>query len=51
MALVRSDGLRGLYRGAVPRVMHLTLWGGCVITLYEALKRRCSIAQPVEVGR
>lgn len=41
-ALVRAEGLRGLYRGAIPRTLHLTVWGGCIILLYEELKRRCS---------
>jgi len=39
--LYEAEGVRGMYRGVLPRAMHLTIWGGCIIMLYEELKRRC----------
>eukprot|EP00962_Isochrysis_galbana_P010211 scaffold2825_cov111-Isochrysis_galbana.AAC.10 len=36
--LLREDGVRGLYRGFLPRWAHASLWGGTVIALYEQLK-------------
>lgn len=39
--LVAREGIRGLYRGAGPRWVHMSLWGGCMIAVYERLKLLC----------
>jgi len=39
--LLREGGARGLFRGAVPRVMNAALWGTCMVSAYEFLKRTC----------
>jgi len=39
--LYRDEGLRGFYRGFLPRWAHASIWGGAVIALYEQLKRVC----------
>lgn len=46
--LWREEGLRGFYRGFGPRWGHASLWGGCVIALYERLKVICT--KPRESG-
>jgi solute carrier family 25 protein 44 len=40
--LLREHGVRGLYRGFLPRWAHASLWGGTVIALYEELKLVCT---------
>ena len=39
--LVRRDGFLSLYAGFTPRLLHLSLWGTALITIYEELKRVC----------
>jgi len=36
---VREDGLSGLLRGALPRMANSALWGTCMVSVYEYLKR------------
>jgi solute carrier family 25 protein 44 len=40
--LIRDEGVKGLYRGFLPRWAHASLWGGAVIALYEQLKLVCT---------
>lgn len=37
--LVREDGVRGFYRGFVPRWASVSLWGTCMVTTYEFLSK------------
>ena len=39
--LAERDGLLSLWRGAGLRWIHLTFWGGSIVTVYEALKSLC----------
>jgi hypothetical protein len=45
LAVVRHvyerEGVRGFWRGAVPRMTSVALWGTAMCTTYEALKRLC----------
>ena len=36
--LVRSEGLRGLYRGILPRIINIGIWGTVFSSAYELLK-------------
>lgn len=38
-----AEGLPGFWRGAVPRMTSVALWGTCMSAAYEALKRLCVI--------
>eukprot|EP00216_Chloropicon_sp_CCMP2111_P000105 CAMPEP_0198239054 /NCGR_PEP_ID=MMETSP1446-20131203/4577_1 /TAXON_ID=1461542 ORGANISM="Unidentified sp, Strain CCMP2111" /NCGR_SAMPLE_ID=MMETSP1446 /ASSEMBLY_ACC=CAM_ASM_001112 /LENGTH=334 /DNA_ID=CAMNT_0043921597 /DNA_START=476 /DNA_END=1480 /DNA_ORIENTATION=- len=40
-ALVKSEGLGGLYRGLFPRMASSALWGSSMVLSYEFLKRNC----------
>ncbi|GLC34560.1 hypothetical protein PLESTB_001248200 [Pleodorina starrii] len=40
--VLREDGVRGFLRGAVPRMLNASLWGTCMVTVYEYLKRVCA---------
>lgn len=40
--LWRDEGLRGFTRGMQPRMLNVALWGSCMITCYEYLKRICA---------
>ena len=40
--LWRDEGLRGFTRGLQPRMLNVALWGSCMITCYEYLKRICA---------
>ena len=44
--LLRKDGLLSLYAGFGPRFVHLSIWGSCLITIYEELKRVCKKTPP-----
>lgn len=37
--LLREEGVKGFYRGLGPRWASMSLWGTCMITTYEFLKR------------
>ena len=37
--LLREEGPRGLLRGAVPRMANTALWGTCMVSAYEQVKR------------
>lgn len=39
MEILREDGWRGMFRGAVPRMANAALWGTCMVSTYEFLKR------------
>ncbi len=39
--IAREDGAAGFLRGAVPRMVNASLWGTCMVTVYEHLKRIC----------
>ena len=39
--LLRTSGVGGLWAGAPARTLHLALWGGIMVSVYEELKRRC----------
>jgi len=41
--LVAQDGLAALYRGVVPRMASSALWGTCMVSAYEYLKRTCRV--------
>eukprot|EP01024_Parvocaulis_polyphysoides_P064559 TRINITY_DN7512_c0_g3_i2.p1 TRINITY_DN7512_c0_g3~~TRINITY_DN7512_c0_g3_i2.p1 ORF type:complete len:346 (-),score=46.48 TRINITY_DN7512_c0_g3_i2:187-1224(-) len=40
--LVSQSGPRGLFRGVIPRVANTMLWGTCMVSTYEFLKRLCA---------
>lgn len=42
-SILAQEGLKGFWRGAVPRVMNVALWGTCMVTTYEVLKRLCLV--------
>ena len=44
--LLRNDGLFSLYAGFGARFVHLSIWGTCLITIYEELKRVCKKRPP-----
>ncbi len=44
--IVREDGPTGFLRGAVPRMVNASLWGTCMVSVYELLKRVC-VKDPV----
>ncbi len=37
--ILREDGAVGLLRGALPRMVNSAMWGTCMVTAYEFLKR------------
>ena len=39
--LLRAEGLAGMYRGFLPRWCQASIFTGCVINIYEHLKRVC----------
>lgn len=39
--LMAEDGPRGFFRGLLPRMANVVLWGTCMINAYEFLKRFC----------
>lgn len=43
--LFRSEGVRGFYRGVVPRMMNTAVWGTAMVTTYEFLKRLCALPE------
>lgn len=46
--LFKEEGVRGFYRGLGPRWASMALWGTCMITTYEFLKRLSVKAEPEE---
>ncbi|PNH05736.1 hypothetical protein TSOC_007979 [Tetrabaena socialis] len=40
--ILRDDGPSGFLRGAAPRMVNAALWGTCMVTVYEHLKRICA---------
>ena len=46
--LIQQDGVRGLWRGVGPRMLSAMLWGTCMVSTYEFLKRSC--VRPLEPG-
>ncbi|BDA44644.1 Solute carrier family 25 member 44 [Coccomyxa sp. Obi] len=46
--LVREEGLRGFARGLLPRIANTALWGTCMVTAYEFLKRICALPDPID---
>ncbi|GFR40225.1 hypothetical protein Agub_g793, partial [Astrephomene gubernaculifera] len=40
--ILREDGAAGFLRGAVPRMLNASLWGTCMVAVYEHLKRICA---------
>jgi len=45
-ALLREEGARGLVRGLLPRIANVAVWGTCMVSCYEFLKRICVIDEP-----
>lgn len=39
--LIAAEGVKGLYRGVLPRMMNVSIWGTCMVSAYEFLKRIC----------
>ena len=39
--LLREEGARGLARGLLPRIANVAVWGTCMVSCYEFLKRIC----------
>ncbi|KAF5830215.1 mitochondrial carrier protein-domain-containing protein [Dunaliella salina] len=37
--IVAEDGPFGLFRGVLPRMVNAALWGTCMVTVYEFLRR------------
>ena len=46
--LVLEDGVTGLWRGVGPRMLSAMLWGTCMVSAYEFLKRMS--ATPLSPG-
>jgi solute carrier family 25 protein 44 len=46
--LLLEEGPRGLLRGVVPRMASSCLWGTCMVSAYEFLKRICALPEPEE---
>eukprot|EP00884_Botryococcus_braunii_P021323 jgi/Botrbrau1/7875/Bobra.9_2s0051.1 len=44
--LVAEDGPRGFFRGLLPRMANVVLWGTCMVNAYEFLKRFCVLPEP-----
>ena len=41
--LIQQDGVAGLWRGVGPRMISAMLWGTCMVSAYEFLKRTCAV--------
>lgn len=41
--VLRRDGIKGFFRGVVPRMTSTSIWGTAMVTTYEFLKRMCII--------
>jgi solute carrier family 25 protein 44 len=39
--IFQRDGIRGYFRGVVPRMASASIWGTAMVTTYEFLKRMC----------
>lgn len=39
--LLQEEGMRGLMRGVAPRMASSAMWGTCMVSVYEFLKRSC----------
>lgn len=44
--LLQEEGMRGLMRGVAPRMASSAMWGTCMVSVYEFLKRVCIAQQP-----
>lgn len=44
--LWREEGLWGFARGLQPRIASAALWGTCMVSAYEYLKRICLLPAP-----
>lgn len=44
--VLQDSGIRGLYKGVVPRMMSMSLWGTCMVSIYELIKRMSTIPEP-----
>jgi hypothetical protein len=44
--LYAREGIRGFWRGFVPRMANVALWGTCMVSAYEFLKRTCIMQPP-----
>jgi solute carrier family 25, member 44 len=44
--LLAEDGPRGFFRGLLPRMANVVLWGTCMVNAYEFLKRFCVLPEP-----
>ena len=45
-ALVKEEGVPGLWRGLAPRILSVALWGTVMVNSYEALKRLAALPPP-----
>jgi solute carrier family 25 protein 44 len=43
MAQIRREGMSSLYKGSRARLTHMTIWGFVMISVYEELKRVCTV--------
>jgi Mitochondrial carrier protein len=39
----RQEGVAGFWRGLPPRLVNVAMWGTCMVTAYEFLKRLCVV--------
>lgn len=37
--IVQQDGIKGFTRGMIPRIANVAMWGTCMVSAYEFLKR------------
>ncbi|KAK9836519.1 hypothetical protein WJX74_002116 [Apatococcus lobatus] len=44
--LIADEGPRGLLKGVAPRMASTALWGTCMVSAYEFLKRLCTLPEP-----
>jgi solute carrier family 25 protein 44 len=48
--LYRREGISGFWRGSIPRMLSVALWGSCMVSAYEFLKRACARDDTVTLG-
>eukprot|EP00803_Ostreobium_quekettii_P004209 evm.model.scf_1777.1 EVM.evm.TU.scf_1777.1 scf_1777:6663-10292(-) len=46
--IFKEEGARGFLRGIVPRTANVALWGTCMVTAYEFLKRICALPEETD---
>ena len=45
LQLLSDQGVGGLWRGVIPRMMSSAMWGTAMVSTYEFLKRSCLLPE------